>query len=184
MRHNTLVTAALAAYLTVGASLAQNIAPPPAEPDAAKYAHTHHEYTAYEKLIYKNVSSFHKNFNARAFEKNGDLVADNLHDNSNGVQIDGRDAFVKRIQRFTGPFPDIRITDLDTVVDGNTAAIRYVMTGTHKGDLQTPSGVIHATNRSIRVDGTEFFTFNKEGKLVYLVTITRGDQLLQQIEGK
>jgi len=30
----------------------------------------------------------------------------------------------------------------------------------------------------------ELFTFDKEGKLVYLVTITRGDQLRQEIEGK
>src|SRR5450432_2329584 len=117
--------------------------------------HIAHEYTPYEKLILKNVSQFHKNFNAREFEKNGDLVADNLEVDSNGTELHGRAAFVDRIGRFVVPFPDVKIDDQIILVDGNTAAIRFVITGTQRGDLQTPEGVIPATNRSIHVDGTE-----------------------------
>jgi hypothetical protein len=98
-------------------------------------------------------------------------VAEDLHVNSNGVEFTGRDAFLKRIARFVGPFPDVKIDDLFTIADGNKAAVRFVITGTQKGDFQTPEGVIHATNGPIKIDGIEFFTFNKDGKLVDLLTV-------------
>jgi len=165
-------------FLLTGALYAQSAS------DASAPRHLPHEYTAYEELILKNVSQFHKNFNAREFEKNGELVADNLHVNSNGTELSGREAFVSRISRFAGPFPDVKITDLITVVDGNTAAIRFVITGTQKGNLQTPEGVIPATNKPIHVDGAEFFTFDKDGKLIDLVTIENLAQLMQELKGK
>lgn len=151
--------------------------------DTAAPKHIAHEYTPYENLVLKNVSQFHKNFNAREFEKNGDLVADNLEVDSNGTELHGRAAFVSRIGRFVVPFPDVKIDDQIILVDGNTAAIRFVITGTQRGDLQTAEGVIPATNRSIRVDGTEIFTFDKEGKLTHLVTVENLTQLLQQLKG-
>jgi hypothetical protein len=142
------------------------------------------EYSEYEKKILKNASQFHKNFDARKFEDNGELVADNLHVNSNGAEVNGRAAFVSRIGRFVGPFPDVQITDLSILVDGNKAAIRFVITGTQKGDLQTPDGVLPATNRAIKVDGAEFFTFDEAGKLTDLVTIENLAQLMDQLKGK
>jgi steroid delta-isomerase-like uncharacterized protein len=132
----------------------------------------------------RTFRNFHKNFNSREFDKNGDLVADDLHVDSNGTQLHGRDAFVSRIGRFIVPFPDVKIDDQIIVVDGNTAAIRFVITGTPKGDLQTPEGIIPATNRPIHVDGAEFFTFNKEGKLTDLVTVENLSQLTQQLKGQ
>lgn len=150
--------------------------------DAVVTAHVAHEYTPYEKLIFKNVSQFHKNFNAREFEKNGDLVADNLRVNSNGTELHGREAFVSRIGRFVGPFPDVKLDDQIIVVDGNAAAIRFVITGTQKGDLPTPEGVIPATGKSIHVDGIEYFTFDKDGKLTDLVTVENLGQLIKQLK--
>ena len=152
-------------------------------PSAAAPAATPHEYSDYEKLILNNVSQFHVTFNAHDFVKNGELVADNLHVNSNGVELNGRAAFVERIGRFVQPFPDVQIHDVVTIVDGNRAAVRYVITGTQDGDLQTPEGVIHATHKHVNVDGSEFFTFDENGKLVDLVTIERLDQLFQQLKG-
>jgi steroid delta-isomerase-like uncharacterized protein len=145
---------------------------------------TTHAYTPYEKLILKNVSEFHKNFNNREWERNGLLVAEDLHVNSNGVEFTGRDAFVKRIARFAGPFPDVKLDDQVIIVDGNKAAIRFVITGTQKGDFQTPEGIIPASNRAIKIDGIEFFTFNEEGKLVDLLTVENLGLLVQQIKGK
>lgn len=109
-------------------------------------------------------------------------MADDLHVDSNGTELNGRAAFVSRIGRFVTPFPDVKIDDQLIVVDGNTAAIRFVITGTQKGDLQTPEGVIPATNRPIHLDGAEFFTFNKDGKLTDLVTIENLSQLAQQLK--
>jgi predicted ester cyclase len=153
-----------------GKKIMEASAPVSGGDDAVVTKHVPDEYTPYEKLIFKNVSQFHKNFNAREFEKNGDPVADNLRVDSNGTPLLGREAFVSRIGRFVGPFPDVKIDDQIIVVDGNSAAIRFVFTGTQKGDLTTPEGVIPATNKSIRVDGIEFFTFDKDGKLTNLVT--------------
>jgi steroid delta-isomerase-like uncharacterized protein len=150
--------------------------------DAVVTAHVPHEYTPYEKLILKNVSTFHKNFNARDYEKNGDLVADNLVVNSNGTILQGRAAFVSRIGRFVIPFPDVKIDDQIIVVDNNSAVIRFVITGTQKGDLQTPEGVIPATNKPIHIEGIEFFTFDKDGKLTDLVTVENLATLSQQLK--
>jgi len=173
-----LAVTVMAALFAAGAAFSQN----PATERAP--VHERHEYSTYEKLVYKNASQFHKNFNAREFAKNGDLVADNLHVNSNGVEVNGREAFVSRIGRFVGPFPDVHIEDLDIVVDGNTAAIHFLITGTQKGDLPTPEGVIPASGRAIKIDGAEFFVFDPQGKLVDLVTVENLGLLAQQLKGK
>ncbi len=172
MRRRHILTAGLAAAMW-----------PSASPSDATAADALHEYTAYEKLVLNNVSQFHINFNNRQFDKNGDLVADNVHVTSNGTALQGRAAFVQQTGRFAGPFPDVKIDDLVTIVDGNRAAVLFVITGTHEGDLQTPEGVFHATHRRIKVDGAEFFVFDANGRLVDLVTIERLDQLFQQIKG-
>jgi SnoaL-like polyketide cyclase len=177
-RRNILLGAAVALGLSAAAQ-----APSFAQDDSAPPAHQAHAYSSYEQLVYANVTQFHKNFDDHEFEKNGPLVADNLHVDSNGAEFQGRDEFVKRISRFVGPFPDVKITDLDTVVDGNVAVVRFVITGTHRGDLPTPEGVIHATNRPIKIDGIEYFTFDGQGKLVDLVTVENLAALMRQIKG-
>ena len=60
--------------------------------------------------------------------------------------------------------------------------MRFVLTGTQKGDLRTPDGTIKATNKSIHVDGIEIFYFDKEAKLQKLVTIERLDQMIRQLK--
>jgi hypothetical protein len=173
-----MVTSAVAAMLFAGIIFARSSS------SKALPNSTGREYSEYERRVLKNASQFHKNFDARKFEDNGELVAENLHVLSNGTEINGRAAFVSRIGRFVVPFPDVQITDLSIIVDGNKAAIRFVITGTQKGDLQTPDGVLAATNRSIKVDGAEFFTFDEAGKLTDLVTIENLAQLMEQLKGK
>lgn len=170
--------------IPVAAALLVGVASPASVQTTDEPTHTPHAYTDYEKLVLKNVSTFHKNFNAREFSKNGDLVADDLIVQSNGTEIRGRDAFVQRIARFVGPFPDVKINDLNIVVDGNQAVIRFTITGTQKGPLETPNGTIPATGKSIKIDGIEYFTFNKEGKVTYLVTCENLAQLVQQLKSQ
>ncbi|HZZ16008.1 MAG TPA: hypothetical protein VFE08_08625, partial [Candidatus Sulfotelmatobacter sp.] len=57
-----------------------------------------------------------------------------------------------------------------------------IIAGTQKGNLETPRGIIRATNKKIRIDGVEFFTFYKQGKLTNLVTVENMAQILQQIK--
>ena len=153
-----------------------------AQDGAAIPGHKAHHYTPYEQLVYKNASTFHKNFDNHEFEKNRVLVADDIHIDSNGTELRGADAYVRGISRFVIPFPDVRIRDLYIVVDGNMASIRFVITGTHKGDLATSGGVIHATNKHIQIDGIEYLTFNKEGKLTDLLTIEDLAGLFEQLK--
>jgi steroid delta-isomerase-like uncharacterized protein len=174
--------AGLLAISAAGVTLARTQTSQAPPDDVLVTAHIPHDYTPYEKLILKNVSQFHKNFNAREFEKNGELVADNLRVNSLGTTVVGRAAFVSRIGRFVGPFPDVKIDDQIILVDGNSAVTRFTITGTQKGDLQTPEGVIPATGKTIHVDGIELFTFDKEGKLTDLVTTENLAQLIQQLK--
>ena len=110
------------------------------------------------------------------------LVADDLHVDSNGTELRGADAYIKAISRFVGPFPDVKIEDLSIVVDGNMASIRFVITGTQKGDLASPEGVIHATNKHIKVDGIEYLTFNRDGKLTDLLTVEDLEDLFKQLK--
>lgn len=152
--------------------------------DAIPPEHRHSSHTEYEKLIRTNVAMFHANFNARTFEKNGLLVADDIRVHSNGVELRGREAFIGRIKRYQVAFPDMTIHDVMTIVDGNRAAIRYVMTGTHTGPLETPDGVLTPTGQNIVVDGTEWFTFNDDAQVIDLVTIVRNEQLLGQLRGR
>jgi predicted ester cyclase len=154
----------------------------PAQTAFAAPVHKPHVYTPYERLIYKTAMVFHKNFDDHQFEKNKAFVISDLHVISNGREFRGADEYVKSIARFVGPFPDVRITDLRTVVDGNMAAIRFVITGTHKGDFATPDGVLHATNRPIKIDGIEYMTFNSEGKLTDLLTVEDVAGLLRQLK--
>jgi predicted ester cyclase len=142
-----------------------------------------HTYTKYEQMVYDNVVQFHKNYNNHEWDKNGPLAADDLRVVSNGAIIHGRDSYIKRIARFAGPIPDVHITDLDTIVDGNKAAVRFVMTGTQKGDLQTPTGLLQATNKKFKIDGVEYFTFDKDGKLIDLLTVEDLAGMMRQLTG-
>lgn len=175
LRPLATATAAVAALaLAPKSGSAQELPPVP--------EHQAHAYSPYEAMVRDAVSQFHRNFNDRIFEKNGALVADGLRVNSNGMESTGREAFVKQIARFVVPFPDVKITDLVTTIDGNVATIRFLITGTHKGDLETPEGVMHATGKPIMVEGIEFFTFNGDGKLIDLLTIENMGKLMKQIK--
>ncbi|MEZ0470060.1 ester cyclase [Luteimonas salinilitoris] len=81
-------------------------------------------------------------------------------------------------------FPDGKITDHQIIVSGNTAAIRWTMEGTHKGPLPTPAGDIPASGKKVRIEGTEFFTFNSQGKLIRLDALTNDMGLMGQIKAK
>jgi steroid delta-isomerase-like uncharacterized protein len=48
--------------------------------------------------------------------------------------FEGPNSFKPFVRRFREAFPDIRITVLDTICEGDKVAARCVVTGTHKGD--------------------------------------------------
>ena len=66
-----------------------------------------------------------------------------------GGSMQGPDAFKAIFDVFSGAFPDIRITVVETVTEGDRVAVRCRVTGTHTGaDLG-----IAPTNRRIDIEG-------------------------------
>ncbi|HAV1831852.1 TPA: nuclear transport factor 2 family protein [Enterobacter hormaechei subsp. steigerwaltii] len=143
-----------------------------------------HNYSAYESLVLNNASMFHKNFSSHEFAKNGELVTPDIHWYKNGETFNGREDFIKGISGFVGIFPDVKIRDIFTTVDGNTVTVRYVITGTQSNDFNSPWGMIKATNKVVHIDGIEIMTFNKKGKLENLTTIEDLDQMREQLTAK
>lgn len=80
--------------------------------------------------------------------------------------LKGRDAIVTDFNEFLAGFPDLRVTLKRTVVDGDDYAAEFVMTGTHEGDLITPTGQIPATGRRLEVAGCVMARIDGEGRII------------------
>jgi steroid delta-isomerase-like uncharacterized protein len=71
----------------------------------------------------------------------------------------GRGAVRERAAQLLAAFPDLGLERLDLVIDGDRHADRWVLTGTHEGDLLG----IPPTGRSVRIEGATFTRMNDEG---------------------
>jgi steroid delta-isomerase-like uncharacterized protein len=77
-------------------------------------------------------------------------------------EIRGRAAIRARAAALLAAFPDFRLERIVLLVDGDRHADRWVMTGTHRGDLFG----IAATGRSVRVEGATFTRLGPQGLVV------------------
>jgi predicted ester cyclase len=137
------------------------------------------EYVAKIRLV---ASTFHKNFSAGEFDKNGPLVAEDIRINSNGAMLTGRDAFVQRIKRYKVPFPNLQIKDEYVLAEGNRAAVEYIMEGSQTGPFTLPDGtILQPSGKAVKVRGIEFMKFNQEGLLDDLITISNADDFVEQL---
>ncbi|MCZ0998566.1 ester cyclase [Streptomyces mirabilis] len=73
----------------------------------------------------------------------------------------GRDTYLGIIAANMKAFPDLRWTVEDMRAEGDTVAIRYTMTGTHKG----PFAGVETTGRAIRAKSMAFYRL-AHGKIV------------------
>lgn len=73
-------------------------------------------------------------------------------------------------------FPDIKITFEDIIVEGNKAACRYNLTGTHKGEFAN----IQPTDRKFKVDGMTIFSF-RNAKCIERWNIVDIPSLMEQL---
>ncbi|MEU5480511.1 ester cyclase [Streptomyces mirabilis] len=73
----------------------------------------------------------------------------------------GRDTYLGIVAANMKAFPDLRWTVEDMRAEGDTVAIRYTMTGTHKG----PFAGVEATGRAIRAESMAFYRL-AHGKIV------------------
>ena len=135
--------------------------------------------TAQEHIFRENAPKFHKNFSTGDFDKNGPLVTEDIDVDSNNVKLVGRENFVQRIERYSIPFPGMQLKDRVIIVDGNVAAVNYILQGEQKG----PYGKLPPTGNKIEAMSGEVFEFNPQGLMKKLTTITELDRVESEIKG-
>lgn len=89
----------------------------------------------------------------------------------------GRDAIRARAAALLAAFPDFRLERLVLVVDGERHADRWVMTGTHRGELFG----VPPTGRSVRLEGATFTRLGPDGLVVEDVHFTDYAGLMAQL---
>ncbi|QDH78540.1 hypothetical protein FKX85_05640 [Echinicola soli] len=136
--------------------------------------------SAYEALVRKNSSQFHKNFSAGRFTDNGPLTTEDIYVNSNGKIVVGRDKFVGRLTRYEKPFPGLEVNDRIMIVDGNIVAFHYLMQATHLGKF----GDLEPTGNKVEAMSSEFFTMDENGLMKDLITISQVDKFLATASGE
>ena len=85
-----------------------------------------------------------------------------LREAGNPTEIRGRAAIRDRAIALLTAFPDLRLERVALVIDGTSHADRWVMTGTHRGELYG----IPATGKSVRVEGSTFTRLGADGLVV------------------
>ena len=91
-------------------------------------------------------------FNAKDLDHIAEFAAEDILDHTAPEGLPpGREGYRMKIAGLVAAFPDLHIEYEQQLVDGDTVAGRFVMTGTHRG----PLGEIPATGRSIRVTGQD-----------------------------
>jgi len=97
----------------------------------------------------------------------------------NPLEAHGRDAIRARAAALLAAFPDFHLERVQLIVDGERHADRWVMTGTHRGELFG----IPSTNRRVRVEGATFTRLGPDGLVVEDVHLTDLNGLLAQLSG-
>src|SRR5262245_23180564 len=95
----------------------------------------------------------------------------------NPLEAHGRSAIRARAAALLAAFPDFRLERQALVIDGAAHADRWVMTGTHRGELfgMAPTG------RAVRVEGATFTRLGADGLVVEDVHFTDLAGLMRQL---
>jgi predicted ester cyclase len=135
----------------------------------------------YEARVRTNIASFHKNFvlGDRGKQANGTLVSSSIDWANNNANTLGRANFVSTLLSFNAPFPDLRILDVNILVDGNTGAVFYYFQGHQSG----PFAGIEPAGRPLEIINTEIFTFDADALNARLITVNSLGMLEAQISG-
>lgn len=91
----------------------------------------------------------------------------------------GRAAIRERAAMLLAAFPDFRLERQVLVVDGERHADRWIMTGTHRGELLG----LAPTGRAVRVEGATFTRLGADGLVVEDVHFVDFAGLLAQLTG-
>jgi steroid delta-isomerase-like uncharacterized protein len=97
----------------------------------------------------------------------------------NPLESHGRAAIRARAVALFTAFPDFTLERITLVVDGERHADRWVMTGTHRGELFG----IPPTGRRVRVEGATFTRLGPDGLVIEDVHLSDTTGLLAQLGG-
>jgi predicted ester cyclase len=124
----------------------------------------------------------HQRFSDNDLEGAAELADENIKMVGYGLGLDlaGREQFLKFMQVRKRAFPDITVTHTNLVVQGDQVVVEFVATGTHTGPLMTPNGEIAATGKPVTLHVVEIHTW-KDGKLVNVVQYQYPTSVLRQI---
>jgi steroid delta-isomerase-like uncharacterized protein len=78
-----------------------------------------------------------------------------------GVKLSGPQAVKEYNQTFITAFPDARIDAKKVIVQGRTAVVEGVFSGTNNGTLKTPMGDIPATGRKVSGEFIQIFEIDR-----------------------
>jgi steroid delta-isomerase-like uncharacterized protein len=96
-------------------------------------------------------------FNEKDWNKMKAMMApDAVYDEkATNRRLQGPAEIIEAAQGWANAFPDVRATFVREFAVGDTAVFELVWKGTHTGPLQTPSGLIPASNRVVEVPACE-----------------------------
>jgi steroid delta-isomerase-like uncharacterized protein len=89
-----------------------------------------------------------KNWTAVRAAVTPDFVYDEV---ATGRKVQGADETIALWQGWATAFPDSRATFHQGLASGNTVVLEHTWNGTHSGPLQTPTGTIPATGKTINM---------------------------------
>ena len=91
----------------------------------------------------------------------------------------GRAAVRARAAALLAAFPDLRLERLELVIDGDRHADRWVLSGTHLGELLG----VAPTGRRVRVEGATFTRLGPDGLVIEDTHLSDVAGLLAQLSG-
>jgi len=100
-----------------------------------------------------------------------------MREPNSGIEHRGRTAIRDRAVMLMRAFPDFRLEKIVLLIDGHRHADRWVMTGTHLGELFG----IPPTGRKIRIEGSTFTTLDAAGLVIEDVHFTDNAALAAQL---
>jgi steroid delta-isomerase-like uncharacterized protein len=103
-------------------------------------------------------------YNEKDWNKTRDLLAaDAVYDEkATNRRLEGAGQVIEAFQGWANAFPDSKATFIREFASGDTAVLELVWKGVHTGPLQTPTGVIPASNKPIEMPACEVFRVEGE----------------------
>jgi steroid delta-isomerase-like uncharacterized protein len=117
-----------------------------------------------DEVIRKQVDAFNRH-DAKGFASCYASSAD-VQDPQYPEPLHGTDAVTKDLTDWLTAFPDIQGRLTRTVVNGETYAAEWSMSGTHEGPLNGPGGHIPATNRKVSMNAAIVGRIDAHGCIV------------------